>query len=104
MQDKYVYPAIFHYEDDGITISFPDLPGCFSCGDDEEEALFMATDVLGLWMLTLEEDNENIPVASDLNSIKLDDNERTVLIEVWMPKVRKAINNKSIKKTVSIPQ
>ena len=104
MQDKYIYPAIFHYADDGISISFPDLPGCFSCGEDDEEALYMATDVLGLWMLSLEEDNEDIPVASELNSIKLNDNEKTVLIEVWMPTVRKAINNKSIKKTLSIPQ
>lgn len=104
MKDKYIYPAIFHYADDGISIRFPDLPGCFSCGENDEEALYMATDVLGLWMLDLEEDNENIPVASELNNIKLQDNEKTVLIEVWMPTVRKAINNKSVKKTLSIPQ
>ena len=24
----YVYPAIFTYEDDGISVEFPDLPGC----------------------------------------------------------------------------
>ena len=32
------------------------------------------------------------------------DLQRTVLVGVWMPIVRKAVNNKSIKKTLSIPQ
>ena len=30
MQSSYTYPAIFNYANDGISISFPDLPGCFS--------------------------------------------------------------------------
>ena len=26
-KDRYIYPAIFDYADDGISIEFPDLPG-----------------------------------------------------------------------------
>lgn len=26
MKDTYIYPAVFDYADDGISISFPDLP------------------------------------------------------------------------------
>lgn len=104
MKDKYVYPAIFDYADDGISIEFPDLPGCLSCADTDEEALYMAEDVLGLWMLNLEEDKEEIPKPSKLSDIKTEHNQKTVLISVWMPTIRKAINNKSIKKTLTIPQ
>jgi|GEM_PF-5174517 hypothetical protein len=25
--DRYLYPAIFDYADDGISVEFPDLPG-----------------------------------------------------------------------------
>ena len=28
-KDYYLFPAIFDYADDGISISFPDLPGSF---------------------------------------------------------------------------
>jgi predicted RNase H-like HicB family nuclease len=35
----YSYIAIFNYEDDEINISFPDLSGCFSCADTNEEAI-----------------------------------------------------------------
>lgn len=104
MKDKYVYPALFSYDEDGISIEFPDLPGCFSCADTDEEALYMAEDVLGLWMVELEEENEEIPSPTNLKDIEVGDNQKTVLVSVWMPTVRKAINNKSIKKTLTIPQ
>ena len=104
MKDKYVYPALFSYDEDGISIEFPDLPGCFSCADTDEEALYMAEDALGLWMVELEEDNEEIPSPTNLKDIEVEDNQKTVLVSVWMPTVRKAINNKSIKKTLTIPQ
>lgn len=29
---KYVYPAIFQKEDDGYSISFPDVGGCYTQG------------------------------------------------------------------------
>lgn len=104
MKDKYVYPAIFHYVDDGISIEFPDLPGCLSCADTDEEALYMAEDALGLCIVDLEEDNEEIPEPSKLKDIEVGKDQKTVLVSVRMPMVRKAINNKSIKKTLTIPQ
>lgn len=104
MKDKYVYPAIFTYDDDGINIEFPDIEGCFSCADTDEEALYMAEDVLGLCLLVLEEDDEKIPEPSNLKDIKIEENQKTSLISVWMPTVRKAINNKPIKKSLIIPQ
>lgn len=38
-QNRYVYPAIFDYAEGGISIEFPDLPGCLTCGHSEQEAL-----------------------------------------------------------------
>ena len=104
MKDRYIYPAIFDYADDGISIEFPDLPGCLSCADTDEEALYMAKDVLGLWMDYMEKDNEDIPEPTSLLDIELEDNQKSVLIEVWMTTVRNAIDNKPIRKTVTIPQ
>ena len=37
-QDFYTYPAIFYYDPDGISVEFPDLPGCLTCADSTEEA------------------------------------------------------------------
>ncbi len=103
-KDHYIYPAVFEYSDDGISISFPDLPGCFSCANSDQEAVKMANDALGLHLYSLEEDNDEIPEPTPINNIHLDSNQAVVLIEVYMPTMREAIENYSIKKTLSIPQ
>ena len=33
------YTVVFHRSEDGISVSVPGLPGCWSEGDTEEEAL-----------------------------------------------------------------
>lgn len=104
MKDHYIYPAIFDYADDGISISFPDLPGCFSCASSDEEALSKAKDALGLHLYSMEEDEDDIPNSTPINKIKLEENQVVVLIEVFMPSMRQAIENYSVKKTLSIPQ
>lgn len=38
-KDSYRFIAVLHFADDGISISFPDLPGCLPCADTEDEAL-----------------------------------------------------------------
>lgn len=103
-KDRYIYPAIFEYAEDGISISFPDLPGCFSCANSDEEAILMAKDALGLHLYSLEEDNDEIPIPTPINKICIEPNQAVVLVEVFMPTMRTAIENYSVKKTLSIPQ
>lgn len=103
-KDYYIYPAVFNYEDKEIAISFPDLPGCYSCGKNDEEALYMAKDALGLYIVSSEEDGEELKKPSKLNAIKLNKNERVVLVEVNMPLFRESVQNASVKKTLTIPK
>ncbi|MGB3366440.1 MAG: type II toxin-antitoxin system HicB family antitoxin [Acidaminobacteraceae bacterium] len=102
--DRYVYPAIFHYADDGISIEFPDLPGCFSYGDTDIEAVANAKEALELHLYGLEDDNEDIPSPSHIRDMKHNDNESIILIDVWMTPVRDFMLNKAIKKTLTIPK
>ncbi|MEW9124893.1 MAG: type II toxin-antitoxin system HicB family antitoxin [Thermotaleaceae bacterium] len=103
-KDRYIYPAVFDYADDGISIFFPDLPGCFSCADTDEEAIYMAKEALGLHLYGMEEDGEDMPVPTTINKINLESHQVVVLVEVLMPIVREAVENFSVKKTLSIPQ
>ena len=104
MKDSYIYPVILEYEEEGISISFPDLPGCFSCAETDEEAYFMAKEAMGLHLKGLEADGEDIPVPSKLMDIKLLENQKAVLIQVDMIMLRKAVENMSVKKTLTIPK
>ena len=42
----YVFPAVFEPEDGLYNVTFPDLPDCYTCGDDLTDAMHMAQDVL----------------------------------------------------------
>ena len=37
MKDTYIFPAVFDFADDGISIEFPDLPGCLPCAGSDRE-------------------------------------------------------------------
>ena len=102
-KDTYIYPAIFDYADDGISIEFPDLPGCLSCADSDEEALYMAKDAMRGWMLATEDSNEEIPEPTPLNEIMLEPNQRAVLVDVCLAVYRDAHKNRAVKKTLTIP-
>jgi predicted RNase H-like HicB family nuclease len=103
-KDRYIYPAIFSYADDGISVEFPDLPGCFTCGDTEEEAYKMAKEAMALHLYGLEQENENIPLPSKITDIQTKNNEVVAFVEVWMPPFRHEMENKAVKKTLTIPK
>ena len=103
-KDQYIYPAIFDYAADGISIEFPDLPGCLPCAHDTEDALKNAKEALGLHLYSIEKDNDEIPEPTQVDHLQLKKNQAAVLIEVWMPTIRESIENRSIKKTLTLPK
>lgn len=102
-KDRYFYPAVFTYEPgEEIAVVFPDLD-CATSGIDDDDALVSARELLGCVLFGLEEDGEEIPEPSALAKVETEGNERTVLIDVFMPSVRQAQNNKSVNRTVTLP-
>lgn len=50
---KYYY-AIFKHCEDSVEVEFPDLKGCVTFGDNWDEAIENATDVLAAWLANAE--------------------------------------------------
>lgn len=104
MKDKYEFVAIFEYAEDGISIRFPDIPGCLSCADTTEEALKNAQDALGLALVHFERENLPIPSNTPIEKIECEKDERAFIISVWMPLARKEVKDIVVKKTLTIPK
>jgi len=102
-KDFAVYPAVFDYADDGITITFPDLPGCISCADTQEEAVYMAKDALGCWIAGNEDLGNVISAPSKVAELCLEPNQSACLIDVWLPIYREEKRAGSVKKNVTVP-
>ncbi len=103
MKDNYSFIAILEYEEKGISISFPDLPGCLPCAETTNQALLAAKEALGLHLWGMEQDNEPIPEPSSLDDIEISEHCIPLLVDVFMPPVRERINNRSVNRTVTLP-
>ena len=69
---KYMYPAIFTKEDDGkYSIDFPDIQGCYTCGDDLKDGFEMAYDALSLMMTQIEDEGKEIPRPSSIGELTI---------------------------------
>lgn len=103
--NKLFYPALFHKaEEGGFWISFPDIPECFSQGDNMTQAYEMAVNALGLALSCREKEHQPLPTASDPTTIILEPNSFLVVIEFDMLAYKRRTNSKAVKKTLSIPE
>jgi predicted RNase H-like HicB family nuclease len=101
--DRYCYPAVFTYEPgQEIAVVFPDLDVATS-GTDENDALLSARELLGCALFGMEEDGNEIPAPTPLSEIPTQENERTALVDVYMPSIRMAQVNRSVNRTVTLP-
>lgn len=102
---KYAYPAVFTLEEDGTySIIFPDLEGCYTCGDSLEDGIEMAEDALALTLYGYEKEGREIPRASVPTAITVSENEFVNFIACDTMAYRKMYNNKAVKKTLTIPE
>lgn len=103
MKDTYSYIAVFSFDSDGVSVEFPDLPGCLPCGQTQDEALHNAQEALGLHLYGMEQDGEEIPSPTPISQMHLEENEVAVLVSAYMPLVRNQVQNAIVKKTLTIP-
>ncbi len=102
------YPAVFHIADDtgGYWIEFPDLPGCFSEGRTDTEAVEMAKDALSLYLDT-NSDSFDLTINKPSTIIEVQKKypgEIVMLIEGDPNYYARKYNTKAVKKTLTIPQ
>ena len=94
------YPAIFTLENNEYWVEFVDLKGCFSNGKTLAEAMENAKEAMGLF---LEDLTEYPNCTTDIKSIKLEKNQIVSFVCVDLEEHKRKYENKSVKKTLSIP-
>ena len=100
---KYAYPAIFTKEEKGYSVEFPDIEGCYTCGDTLPEAMEMAEDAWCLVLYDLEESGDELPKVSDIKYLQNQSKELVSLVFCDTIEYRKRFDNKAVKKTLTIP-
>lgn len=109
-----IYPAIFYKEKDGYSVIFPDLNYLSTCGENLNDAMEMAIDCLAGYLYTAKLDDDKLPTPSKIDDIHPIDIANTIgfggkdsfinLISVDLEDYAKTHFNKSVKKTLTIPE
>ena len=100
---KYVYPALFVVEEDGIIVTFPDLDDTFTDGATMQEAFENAEDVLNLMLWNREEEKKEIPLPSPLEQITVPQGATLAMIKADTLAYRKMHDTKTIRRSITIP-
>jgi len=100
---KYAYAAVFTPEEGGFNVNFPDIQGCYTCGDDVADAIYMAQDVLSMALCELEDDKKPIPPASKQRDIPVTDDQFTSIVTADTGTYRQSCRERAVKKTLTLP-
>jgi predicted RNase H-like HicB family nuclease len=105
-KDVYHFWAAFHYSTEGVSVKFPDLPGCYTSGDTAEQAHVEAREALGGFLCIMEQEGDAVPDPSTLDTIigLLEEGEAACHVQVYMPTIREAMDSKAVKKTLTVPR
>ena len=115
---KVIYPVLFYEEkENGYSVFVPDLGNATTCGENLEDALYMAEDLIAGIVLDHIENGEKIPVASKIDNISFENLEKELDIEgcdyinrfkkyiiVNINEFAEKFGKELVKKTVNIPK
>ncbi len=81
METVICYPAIFHKEESGFSIIFPDLPGCGTQSETIQEGMELAQEALYEYITACKENSFPIPQSSAIESVEHNQNDFVIPIE-----------------------
>ena len=106
---KQVYPVILTQDKDCVLVDIPDFD-VVTEGESLADAVEMARDAIGLNGITLEDDGKSIPEPTSIEKIdikngKFSDVGSSIvsLVDIDFTEYRKKIDNKSVRRNVTLP-
>lgn len=99
--DKVVYPVIISKEGEGYFVTIPDFD-INTEGVDLGDAISMARDAIGIYVLQLEDEGKALPEPNSTN-LETEKEDILTLVDVDMEEYRKKHDNRMVKKNCTIP-
>ncbi|MDG4515820.1 type II toxin-antitoxin system HicB family antitoxin [Streptococcus suis] len=94
------YPAIFHKDEQGYWVEFPEFSGGTQ-GDNLEEAMYNAREFLESSIALYIDEGMELPKASDIKELSAPDGFVSMIQADPTPYIK---NNKAVRKNVTVPE
>ena len=98
---KQAYPIILTPDKDGFTVYVPDLD-INTQGASVADAIYMASDAIGLWGITMQDMDREIPVPA-MSLPECAENEIATFAVVDFAAYRRANDMRTVRKNVTLP-
>lgn len=106
---KKMYPVIFTQAEECILVEVPDL-NLFTEGKNMENAMEMARDAMSLAIVSMEDNGEKVPEATEIFKIDVKESIYTnegksflSIVDVDIAEYRRKIDTKPVRRNVSLP-
>lgn len=99
---KSAYPIILTPIEGMYAVTVPDLD-ISTQGADIAEAMYMARDAIGMWLCYEQDEGRPIPLPSNITKIKTNPDEIKTLIDIDIEEYRRAHDNRTIRKNLTLP-
>lgn len=96
----FVYPALFHKEDNSYWVEFPDLEGCQTFGETLTETMANAQEALASYILTVLSGGVELAKPGDISGCLAPDDGFVSLVSCSIDPYK---DEKAVKKTLTIP-
>lgn len=99
---KAAYPVILTPGEKFVVVYVPDF-GINTQGTDYADAMEMARDAIGLVGIDMEDDGEEIPAASAMQSVEVPEDGVVTLVDVDFTEYRRRHEQRTVRRNVSLP-
>ena len=100
MTDVFVYPVILKNDSENyIFVTIPDIDGGYIQGENEIEAIKMASDAIGILLA----ESTHYPTPTDPSKLSFNADEKVVYVSVDLTKFRQ-VNSKKVRRNITIPE
>jgi predicted RNase H-like HicB family nuclease len=97
-----VYPVIFTKTESGYVAHVPDM-NIDTQGRDLAEAIFMSRDAIGMIGVDMMDDGKNLPAPSAPSLLSCDDGDIISMIDIDFDAYRRARDQRTVRRNVSLP-
>jgi predicted RNase H-like HicB family nuclease len=99
---KLVYPVVISKGDKYLIASVPDCR-IDTQGENMADVIEMARDAISIWCVAEQDNGRTLPSPSDLYAVERDASDVATLIDVDIDAYRKKLDNRTIRKNLTLP-
>ena len=102
MKENYTYPVLIEELEDNVILTFPSFDYMVTETGEDKDFIKAAQDVIALQVIDAEDEGRELPACYN-GDIEIQDGQKLIYVNVWMPYHRTITKTVYVRKNITIP-